>query len=408
MNRIKLNEKTIDRIKAPDPSGKQRLFWDSELKGFGLLVSGVSKTKSYVCQRDLPSGRTRRVTIGSVAEISLQQARKEAADVLHALRKGDDPKKKSLKITLRQALESYLDARKDLSDNSRRTYRLNVERYLASWADRPIRSITSEDVLKTHIAIARKIDDKGDSRYRGEITANMAMRVFRLLWNHVAEANPDMPPNPVRLMKKKWYAEPRRKNFIRFENLPAFYRSVMSLSNEVARHYILFVLFTGMRLGESTKLKWAHVDMSQNIIRIPAANTKGKREFELPMSDFVRDILVVRRQILGDHPFVFPGPAAAGHLVDPHWPLAVVEKETGFHVTPHDLRRTFLTTAESCNISLYALKAMANHSQGADVTAGYVIHTAERLREDVQLVANKLKLLCGIVEPKAANLRRMR
>jgi integrase len=348
------------------------------------------------------------VTIGSVAEISLQLARKEAADVLHQLRKGDDPKKKSLKITLRQALESYLAARKDLSDNSRRTYTLNVEKYLSPWADRPIRSISSEDVMKMHMTIAKKIDDKGDSRYKGQTTSNMAMRVFRLLYNHVAEVNPDMPNNPVKLMKRKWYAEHRRENFIRFEKLPTFYQAVDKLPNKVASDYLKFLLFTGLRLGESTKLKWAHIDMGQNIIRLPKELTKAKRRFELPMSTFVRDLLIGRRQILGDHPYVFPGPAAAGHLVDPHWCLSLVEKDTGFHITPHDIRRTFLTVAESCNISLYALKAMANHSVGSDITSRYIIHTPERLREDVQRVCDKLKLLCGIEEPRAANLRRLK
>jgi hypothetical protein len=66
-------------------------------------------------------------------------------------------------------------------------------------------------------------------------------------------------------------------------------------------------------------------------------------------------------------------------------------------VTPHDLRRTYVTVAENTDISVLALKALVNHSLGDDdVTAGYVQMTVERLREPAQRVADRLKALCGI------------
>ena len=52
--------------------------------------------------------------------------------------------------------------------------------------------------------------------------------------------------------------------------------------------------------------------------------------------------------------------------------------------------------AESCDIPLYALKGLVNHSMGNDVTAGYVIAGPERLREPMQKVTNRLKGLIGL------------
>lgn len=46
MSAVKLAEAAIERIRAPDPSGKQKLISDAELKGFGLRVSGVTSGKS--------------------------------------------------------------------------------------------------------------------------------------------------------------------------------------------------------------------------------------------------------------------------------------------------------------------------------------------------------------------------
>ena len=86
----------IDRARAPDPSGRQKLIWDSELKGFGLLVSGTTNVKSYVAQRTLPDGRTRRLTIGSVTVIDVDRARRKAADLIHEMRTGDPRRRESL------------------------------------------------------------------------------------------------------------------------------------------------------------------------------------------------------------------------------------------------------------------------------------------------------------------------
>jgi len=74
-----------------------------------------------------------------------------------------------------------------------------------------------------------------------------------------------------------------------------------------------------------------------------------------------------------------------------------VAATTGHYVSPHDLRRTFLDVAESTEMSVYALKALVNHAAGADVTAGYLGLSAERLRGPAQKVADRMKQLCEIV-----------
>ena len=49
----------IAKLKAPDPSGKQVLYWDDSLKGFAVLVSGVSNTKTFVVQTNWPNALNR-------------------------------------------------------------------------------------------------------------------------------------------------------------------------------------------------------------------------------------------------------------------------------------------------------------------------------------------------------------
>ena len=49
MPRIKLTEKAIDKLKAPTPGGRQVLYWDTELRGFGVLCSGKSTQRPTSC-----------------------------------------------------------------------------------------------------------------------------------------------------------------------------------------------------------------------------------------------------------------------------------------------------------------------------------------------------------------------
>ena len=173
------------------------------------------------------------------------------------------------------------------------------------------------------------------------------------------------------------------------EELPAFYEAVATLPNTVARDYLLLLLFTGLRRREAAALTWEDVDLKEKVIRVPATSTKAGRKLDLPMSTFVHDRLVARRAI-GQAEYVFPSNSKSGHIEEPKFPLRQVAERTSVKVSVHDLRRTFITVAESTDMSPLALKALVNHAIGSDVTAGYVQMTTERLRGPAQAVCDKL------------------
>jgi len=57
----KLTVKAVDKLVAPDPSGKQVARWDAELKGFGVLCSRVPNSKiRRAAGRPHPARRRRR------------------------------------------------------------------------------------------------------------------------------------------------------------------------------------------------------------------------------------------------------------------------------------------------------------------------------------------------------------
>jgi integrase len=393
----KLTKAAVERLRAPDPSGQQRLVWDAELKGFGVLISGKTDARTFVVQRRMPDGKTRRVTVGGVAEFEkVEDARRKAAKILSELREGRDPKAEKRRAasrdrTLRQWADDYLKAKKKLRPRSIEEYRRSLNRHLAGWLDRSLREITPDAVETKHATIGKNV---------GHAAANNAMRALRAIWNHALDRDATLPANPVRRLKNDgWFRVEARTRLVSSDALPAFYTAVDALPSRVARDYLLLLLFTGLRRREAAALKWAEVDFAQRVIRLPASRTKAGRRLDLPMSSFVRDLLVAQRAIGIEGQWVFPANSESGHIEEPRFHLNSVAKATGIEISAHDLRRTFITVAESCDISPLALKALVNHSIGNDVTSAYVQMSGERLREPAQRVCDRLMALCEIPPP---------
>jgi integrase len=371
------------------------------------LVSGKTTSKTYVVQRDLPGGRTRRVTVAGVNEKTLEEARRLAGDMLADMRRGLDPKAKKETLTLRGVLAAYRAAHSHrLRPQSDYSYRSATDRYLSDWLDRPLPEITRDMVEARHKRIAAEIASRPRRPSSGHAMANSTMRGLRLLWNFAADRNPALGPNPVRL-KKLWFTVPRRSRHVRADELPKFYEAIARLENHVQRDYLLLLLFTGLRRREAARLRWEDVDLGERVIRVPEASTKARRKLDLPMTAPVHAMLVARRA-LGDAKFVFPANSKTGHLAEPKFALRQIEKACGVAVSVHDLRRTYITVAESCDVPTLALKALVNHALRSDVTAGYVQMHVERLRPPAERVAEKLRELCGIAGPSGENVAKLR
>jgi hypothetical protein len=88
MPRLNLTQKAVAKLAAPHLDGKQTVYWDDELRGFGVLCSVKTNQKMFIVQRDLPDGKTRRVNIGPVSGMALPVARQRAEDTLDDLRRG--------------------------------------------------------------------------------------------------------------------------------------------------------------------------------------------------------------------------------------------------------------------------------------------------------------------------------
>lgn len=394
MSKLHLTERSISKLAAPAPGGRQTLHWDVGLRGFGVLCSGSSGLKSFVVQKDI-AGRSTRLKIGSVAELPLAKARLRAAELLDDLRQGLLPVAKAdLNMTLRAAVEGLV-TRPDLRPASVRAYKMPL-RTLAPWADWPLRTITGDMVERRHRELGGEI---------GGHTANATMRALSAVWGYAVERVPDLPTCPVRRLKRQWFVEERRERLVSNDRMADFYSAVSMLQNQVAADCLKLMMFTGMRRGETISLRWDDVDLKERMIRLPATITKNKKPATLPMSTHVYDLLVARRA-LGKDKFIFPGPGKAGHISDLQCAFNEIEQQTGIKISAHDLRRGFVTTAESIGIPLGAIKGLVNHTE-SDITMRYAIVSQDRLRAATQAITDRLKELCGISAPAGENVKRL-
>jgi integrase len=88
--------------------------------------------------------------------------------------------------------------------------------------------------------------------------------------------------------------------------------------------------------------------------------------------------------------YVFPGTGVEGYIIEPRKVMEKITDLSGLTFTLHDLRRTFITIAESLDIPAYSLKRLLNHTTRQDVTAGYIVMDVERLRRPMQLITDYL------------------
>lgn len=412
--KIKLTKTALDRAEPvkTEKGNRQRVLFDTALPGFGVVVG--ARTKTFFAQRG-----NRRVTLGHYGELTLDQGREKAKAALLELqglappssaRVGLAPKNQT--ITLKEGLELTLKTMKAKGRSARTIgdYEYLITRYLADWLDKPLASITREDVNTRHHQIAADIaagkyatvtpkNGKAYTKERnedsGRYQANSVFRVFRAIYNRVARQYEGMPDNPC--VAVDWYREEERDAAIAEKDLPNWYADVLGIDNPIRRDYLLFVLFTGLRRGSAASVKWEDVKFEDRALFVPNPKGGKDRAFFLPLSDFLMDLLKKRQECelttkaFPNSPYVFPAESASGHISEPKVKLSVP-----FSI--HGLRHTFITQAYQLGIPEPVIQVLVNHAVSArssrKITRNYYTPDIDYLRGPMQQITDRLRLLC--------------
>ena len=390
---------------APVPDKGQTFIRDADLKGFALRIT-ASGVRSYIVEKRIDN-RNKRITLARHGELTAVQARKKAQWVLGQIAMGQDPvaeRRRQVRraTTLTAAFKEFKKGRKHLSEKTLYDYDRMLRVALKDWLPRSVVDISPEMVQKRF----RKI-----TKERGEAYANLTMRTLRTILNYTNEAYDDgtgeglFVRNPVSVLTRtrQWHKPKRRQTVIKLHELKPWHDAVESLRDpedpfsfgDTMADFHLLLIFTGLRRSEATRLQWQDIDLEDRTFAL--RKTKNGEEITLPMSESVWE-LFTRRQpnIYSNH--VFPGRNGLGPVIEPKKQMAKVVEASGVNYKLHDLRRTFITIAESLDIPPYAIKRLVNHKMSNDVTAGYIVSDVERLRRPAQAIDD---FLCQAFEGNA-------
>jgi integrase len=388
---MKITKREIDRITLP--TSGQVLYWDTELKGFGIRVT--PKGISYVARSSVRgSTRRPRITLGRHGPLTPDMARVEARKALGEMAQGVDRIRVSkaqqlAAVTLDEAYNEYISIR-SLASNTRHDYEKAMRLAFANWRNTPLAKITGGMVQRRFEEVSK----------RGPAQANQMFRFLRAvlgwaMWHFANEDDtPLIPANPCDILTrlKQWNPVRRRERHIAQEQLRPFMQAIEHNVDDSphlrdTKDLCALLILTGLREQEGCRLLREDVDLNKRLITVRA--TKNGRDHSLPIGPWLARRLQERLSATTSSEYAFPAPNAAGHLLNHRKQVLAVVEASGVEFRLHDLRRTFATIVNhhlDHKMSGYTIKRLLNHSISGDVTAGYVQHPIEKLRQPMELV----------------------
>ena len=173
-----------------------------------------------------------------------------------------------------------------------------------------------------------------------------------------------------------------------------------------ARHraglWVLTLLYTGMRPGETAALTWSDVDFDHNEIHVHAAKESGSRAIKGPKTaSGVRDIpihaaLLPRLLAAKGKPFSLVFPTKAGTVQNESsmrrmWNsfISGVEEKLGRPaegLTPYCLRHTFCTDLQRAGVPINVAKELMGHADIQTTANIYTHRDSETLHSGIALL----------------------
>jgi len=392
MPRLKITKANM--IEIVKPVSGQVDYFDTELKGFGVRATKEALT-FFV--RSTLRGTTKKpfIPIGAYGTFTPEQARTTAKEYLRRLDMGENPHPKAQPkreiITIQDLYSQYISGKKTpLAESTLYQYKSWMNNHFGDWLTLPADTITGSMVLD-RLTLMEKAN--------GKTQAASSIKLLRGLYRLGIALHPGViVHNPVEAVRevrgREWAPRKRRMTYIEPKDLPAWFKAVSGYDNPKGHDYLLLLLYTGLRKMEAARLKWADIDFKAKTFTFTPEKKRGEKPEDdrvtMPLSVQAYRLLLLRKAQGWENDYVFPGKHPSPFLSNADNYKRDIIQASGVQFCLHDLRRTFITIAESLDIPHYALKALLNHSMGNDVTGGYVIMSTERLREPMQKIADKI------------------
>jgi integrase len=408
----KLTKRVVDAIEA---GSRRVIYYDSELKGFGLKVTPTGAKGWCVEYRPRGGGRgiaKRRMVLGSTRTLTPEQAREAARKVLAAVALGDDPAASRSRArempTFRQFADRYLDeeAGAKLKPSTVVNYRIYLRKHAVPLiGNLKLDRITAADIAKMHRLIGKT----------KPMTANRVVECISSVYRYAATCGLiDRSFNPTTRIEA--FREQRRERFLTSEELARLGETIREAettgipwevdeNKPTAKHVtkdnrrtligphaaaaLRLLILTGARLREILNLRWEWVDFERGLLLLPDSKT-GRKTIVLNAPAMV---VLAGLPRLGA--FVIAGDNPERSRADLNRPWYAIRKRARLmDVRIHDLRHTHASIGVGAGLGLPIIGKLLGHSQPS-TTARYAHLDADPLRCASEVIAGRIAEAMG-------------
>jgi integrase len=389
---------------------------DAGCRGLSIrcTVAGV-KTWTFAYKLN---GRMRRITLGEYPAIGLSEARGQADGRRKQRNEGTDPRAQQdaeratqaqTTLTFAELCESYIEHKKASGKISWKTDEGYLKRPKTKFGRRPVVSVAKRELMDLFEAIARV----------SKSSANRTQSTVRTMWGWAADRD-HVPMNFLAGVKKVGGKENEKDRVLTAEEIRAFLAALIDAEAEITetvRMALQGILLTAQRPGEVAGMMLSELhDLHGQAPHwiIPRLRTKNKKtEHTVPLSpaavSLVLEALEVSKEYTSgknDTPVFasrFDGVTTLARHSLSQAVRRIVKDKKFAKFTPHDLRRTAATMAQSMRVPRDYVKALLNHTD-SDVTATYARwHMFDEKREAALAIeAAVLALMAASVPARVA------
>jgi integrase len=344
---MKLTQTAISKLSLS--GGKtDEIFFDDDLPRFGVRLREGGSRKYVVHYRQ--AGIQRRHTLGSVATLTLDEARKRARKILVAVDDGRDPaaekemKRAASGLIFAAVIREYLSAC-HLKPKTLYDYNYHLNKLWKPLHKLPLNGI-SRQVVAPHLRII--------ANENGLTTANRARSTLSSLYawaigEGLCETNPTIGTNVQK--------ETARERVLTDTELAAIWRAA---TDDDYGRIVRLLMLTGQRRDEIGALRWSEINTDEKLMTLAGTRTKNGVKNDVPLSDTAIKILEAcnrhRDLLFGLGPNGFAG-----------WSRGKTALDAACGVkawTLHDLRRTAATGMADLGVQPHVIEAVLNHVSG--------------------------------------------
>jgi integrase len=320
-----------------------RYWWNK--KGLYLLVrpNGVRR---WVLRYRRPNGTWNETGLGEWPAVDVKLAERKAIEAQRLLEEGKDPveakrAKRAAAVTFREIAERWLVKESPgwRSESRKRAANNLIYNHGRPLLDKPVASITDNDVEKALTEL------RSEHPYQARLALAMWANVFTYAKAYKLRTG-DNPCDWKENHKLKWPKAPKSKHFpsVPYANMPNF---MALLRREQARSLaatcLEVAILTATRISEATGMRRNELFLGQQLWIIPDWRTKSNREFPVPLTARVVELLARQLEYSDGSEFVFPN-MHGNKPMDSKSPLYIAKKiDKGS--TVHGFRATFRTWA---------------------------------------------------------------